>query len=174
MCTNLGIVVSTPPITPHTLHSSTPDVGDQSGSTRSRKCQTQFSTFHVNSPHNAHTNQNGWLLSLCSIHAAAYATTSVVNPSVEVIMRRQDHKGCFTRRERDVSYPLNPLNQPLTFCTELCSSLKVLTLHSSTSQSIASMLTTNKFRAADNEHIPPTAQVTGLTYFQQLTAPPIR
>lgn len=107
MCTNLGIVVSTPPITPHTLHSSTPDVGDQSGSTRSRKCQTQFSTFHVNSPHNAHTNQNGWLLSLCSIHAAAYATTSVVNPSVEVIMRRQDHKGCFTRRERDVSYPLN-------------------------------------------------------------------
>lgn len=112
MCTNLGIVVSTPPITPHTLHSSTPDVGDQSGSTRSRKCQTQFSTFHVNSPHNAHTNQNGWLLSLCSIHAAAYATTSVVNPSVEVIMRRQDHKGCFTR-ERDVSYPLNPLNQPI-------------------------------------------------------------
>lgn len=107
MCTNLGIVVSTPPITPHTLHCSTPDVGDQSGSTRSRKCQTQFSTFHVNSPHNAHTNQNGWLLSLCSIHAAAYATTSVVNPSVEVIMRRQDHKGCFTRRERDVSYPLN-------------------------------------------------------------------
>lgn len=107
MCTNLGIVVSTPPITPHTLHSSTPDVGDQSGSTRSRKCQTQFSTFHVNSPHNAHTNQNGWLLSLCSNHAAAYATTSVVNPSVEVIMRRQDHKGCFTRRERDVSYPLN-------------------------------------------------------------------
>lgn len=107
MCTNLGIVVSTPPITPHTLHSSTPDVGDQSGSTRSRKCQTQFSTFHVNSPHNAHTNQNGWLLSLCSIHAAAYATTSVVNTSVEVIMRRQDHKGCFTRRERDVSYPLN-------------------------------------------------------------------
>lgn len=107
MCTNLGIVVSTPPITPHTLHSSTPDVGDQSGSTRSRKCQTQFSTFHVNSPHNAHTNQNGWLLSLCSIHAAAYATTSVVNPSVEVIMRQQDHKGCFTRRERDVSYPLN-------------------------------------------------------------------
>lgn len=112
MCTNLGIVVSTPQITPHTLHSSTPDVGDQSGSTRSRKCQTQFSTFHVNSPHNAHTNQNGWLLSLCSIHAAAYATTSVVNPSVEV-MRRQDHKGCFTRRERDVSYPLNPLNQPI-------------------------------------------------------------
>lgn len=107
MCTNLGIVVSTPPITPHTIHCSTPDVGDQSGSTRSRKCQTQFSTFHVNSPHNAHTNQNGWLLSLCSIHAAAYATTSVVNPSVEVIMRRQDHKGCFTRRERDVSYPLN-------------------------------------------------------------------
>lgn len=46
-------------------------------------------------------------LSLCSIHAAVYATTSVVNPSVEVIMRRQDHKGCFTRRERDVSYPLN-------------------------------------------------------------------
>lgn len=113
MCTNLGIVVSTPPITPHTLHCSTPDVGDQSGSTRSRKCQTQFSTFHVNSPHNAHTNQNGWLLSLCSIHAAAYATTSVVNPSVEVIMRRQDHKGCFTRRERGVSYPLNPLNQPI-------------------------------------------------------------
>lgn len=107
MCTNLGIVVSTPPITPHTLHCSTPDVGDQSGSTRSRKCQTQFSTFHVNSPHNVHTNQNGWVLSLCSIHAAAYATTSVVNPSVEVIMRRQDHKGCFTRRERDVSYPLN-------------------------------------------------------------------
>lgn len=107
MCTNLGIVVSTPPITPHTLHSSTPDVRDQSGSTRSRKCQTQFSTFHVNSPHNVHTNQNGWVLSLCSIHAAAYATTSVVNPSVEVIMRRQDHKGCFTRRERDVSYPLN-------------------------------------------------------------------
>lgn len=33
--------------------------------------------------------------------------------SVEVIMRRQDHKGCFTRRERDVSYPLNPLNQPI-------------------------------------------------------------
>lgn len=121
MCTNLGIVVSTPPITPHTLHSSTPDVGDQSGSTRSRKCQPQFSTFHVNSPHNAHTNQNGWLLSLCSIHAAAYATTSVVNPSVEVIMRRQDHKGCFTRRERDVSYPLNPLNQPIVnivFLTE--------------------------------------------------------
>lgn len=113
MCTNLGIVVSTPPITPHTLHSSTPDVRDQSGSTRSRKCQTQFSTFHVNSPHNVHTNQNGWVLSLCSIHAAAYATTSVVNPSVEVIMRRQDHKGCFTRRERDVSYPLNPLNQPI-------------------------------------------------------------
>lgn len=113
MCTNLGIVVSTPPITPHTLHCSTPDVRDQSGSTRSRKCQTQFSTFHVNSPHNAHTNQNGWLLSLCSIHAAAYATTSVVNPSVEVIMRRQDHKGCFTRREKDVSYPLNPLNQPI-------------------------------------------------------------
>lgn len=113
MCKNLGIVVSTPPITPHTLHSSTPDVGDQSGSTRSRKCQTQFSTFHVNSPHNVHTNQNGWVLSLCSIHAAAYATTSVVNPSVEVIMRRQDHKGCFTRRERDVSYPLNPLNQPI-------------------------------------------------------------
>lgn len=51
--------------------------------------------------------------SLCSIHAAVYATTSVVNPSVEVIMRRQDHKGCFTRRERDVSYPLNPLNQPI-------------------------------------------------------------
>lgn len=110
MCTNLGIVVSTPPITPHTLHCSTPDVGDQSGSTRSRKCQTQFSTFHVNSPHNVHTNQNGWLLSL---FMPVYATTSVVNPSVEVIMRRQDHKGCFTRRERDVSYPLNPLNQPI-------------------------------------------------------------
>lgn len=168
MCTNLGIVVSTPPITPHTLHSSTPDVGDQSGSTRSRKCQTQFSTFHVNSPHNVHTNQN---VSLCSIHAAVYATTSVVNPSVEVIMRRQDHKGCSTRREM---FPIHWISQSLTVCTELCSSLKVLTLHSSTSQSIASMLTTNKFRATDNEHIPPTAQVTGLTYFQQLTAPPIR
>lgn len=106
MCTNLGIVVSTPPITPHTLHSSTPDVGDQSGSTRSRKCQTQFSTFHVNSPHNVHTNQNGWVLSLCSIHAAVYATTSVVNPRPQ-----SDNEAAGSQRmlhkERDVSYPLN-------------------------------------------------------------------
>lgn len=103
MCTNLGIVVSTPPITPHTLHSSTPDVGDQSGSTRSRKCQTQFSTFHVNSPHNVHTNQN---VSLCSIHAAVYATTSVVNPRPQ-----SDNEAAGSQRmlhkERDVSYPLN-------------------------------------------------------------------
>lgn len=114
MCTNLGIVVSTPPITPHTLHSSTPDVGDQSGSTRSRKCQTQFSTFHVNSPHNVHTNQNGWLLSL---YAQFMPLCTLLHLSSilghKVIMRRQDHKGCFTRREKDVSYPLNPLNQPI-------------------------------------------------------------
>lgn len=106
MCTNLGIVVSTPQITPHTLHSSTPDVGDQSGSTRSRKCQIQFSTFHVNSPHNVHTNQNGWVLSLCSIHAAVYATTSVVNPRPQ-----SDNEAAGSQRmlhkERDVSYPLN-------------------------------------------------------------------
>lgn len=106
MCTNLGIVVSTPPITPHTLHCSTPDVGDQSGSTRSRKCQTQFSTFHVNSPHNVHTNQNGWVFSLCSIHAAVYATTSVVNPRPQ-----SDNEAAGSQRmlhkERDVSYPLN-------------------------------------------------------------------
>lgn len=172
MCTNLGIVVSTPPITPHTLHSSTPDVGDQSGSTRSRKCQIQFSTFHVNSPHNVHTNQNGWVLSL---YAKFMPLCTLLHLSSilghKVIMRRQDHKGCSTRREM---FPIHWISQSLTVCTELCSSLKVLTLHSSTSQSIASMLTTNKFRATDNEHIPPTAQVTGLTYFQQLTAPPIR
>lgn len=107
-------------------------------------------------------------LSLCSIHAAVYATTSVVNPRPQ-----SDNEAAGSQRmlhkERDVSYPLN---QPIV--NSFCSSLKVLTLHSSTSQSIASMLTTNKFRATDNEHIPPTAQVTGLTYFQQLTAPPIR
>lgn len=104
MCTNLGIVVSTPPITPHTLHCSTPDVGDQSGSTRSRKCQIQFSTFHVNSPHNVHTNQNGWVLSLYA--QAVYATTSVVNPRPQ-----SDNEAAGSQRmlhkKRDVSYPLN-------------------------------------------------------------------
>lgn len=110
-----------------------------------------------------------------SLHAAVYATTSVVNPLVEVIMRWQDHKGCFTRRERDVSYPLNPLNQPIV---NSLYRIVFLTEGSNTAQfnkSINSQYAHHKqVRAADNEHIPPTAQVTGLTYFQQLTAPPIR
>lgn len=102
MCTNLGIVVSTPPITPHTLHSSTPDVGDQSGSTRSRKCQTQFSTFHINSPHNVHTNQNGWVLSLYAQFMPLCTLLHLPQSDNEAAgSQRMLHK------ERDVSYPLN-------------------------------------------------------------------
>lgn len=51
-------------------------------------------------------------LSLCSIHAAVYATTSVVNPRPQ-----SDNEAAGSQRmlhkERDVSYPLNPLNQPI-------------------------------------------------------------